>query len=598
VEGILKSVKENASVQPQVPVGCHAYSMGSQQDSPTAYHAICHKGDLMAGSNHSMSSIRDQVKYASVTALQTKAMRIQTSQQAGQRQAKEEQQDMVIASVVWSASQALTWAPKNKSDDVLLVKIGDLQNPMEHNLKAELQNAGARVQTVHIESSDLNKHISNLTRGGHVMCLVAQQALDHAEAKIAEQLVDIAALVKAYYASHKDSPAMTIVFTDGHYSCTSQAQMVSTLSLPSASALWGACRSIRTEYPALRLKCVESDAHMDKSQMARCLVCEIYDQESAAKEVMYQNAIRYISRIVQKPPSSIDLPLNEHKQGLQSGSYVVTGGLGGLGLVTAHLLADMGATCIVLLSRSGLIQRTDQDLNDYLNQLKKKTKVQVVACDVSKQKDVGDLLRTLQNQGQPCMGLVHAAGVLRDGLSANLKSNQVQQVFDPKIGGASYLHQHTLLQPLKLCIMFSSIAALFGNTGQAAYSAANTYLDTLAAHRQMQGLPAVSIQWPAISGVGMWERNKTATPFILPVDEVVSVMQQVVRVIANPVVSIISSDIMKKVRETQALNDKDKSDRVVDRKHPSWFDLPATWQLLQLALTFLLIADHELVHFV
>ena len=83
VEGVIKSIKENASVQPQVPVGCHAYSMGSQQDSPTAYHAVCHKGDLMAGSNHNMSSIRDQVKYASVTALQTKAMRIQTSQQAG-----------------------------------------------------------------------------------------------------------------------------------------------------------------------------------------------------------------------------------------------------------------------------------------------------------------------------------------------------------------------------------------------------------------------------------------------------------------------------------------------------------------------------------
>ena len=116
-----------------------------------------------------------------------------------------------------------------------------------------------------------------------------------------------------------------------------------------------------------------------------------------------------------------------------------------------------------------------------LDQIRQKADVDVLACDISKEEDVRKLL---EQQSQPCVGIVHAAGVLKDGLAANLHQDQVQQVFDPKINGALYLHQNTLLQPLQVCILFSSISALYGNIGQTAYSAANSYLDALTADRR------------------------------------------------------------------------------------------------------------------
>ena len=117
---------------------------------------------------------------------------------------------------------------------------------------------------------------------------------------------------------------------------------------------------------------------------------------------MYKNATRYINGIVEKYPSaSQGLSFNPHLEKLQRGSYVITGGLGGLGLVTAQLLADMGATSISLLSRSGIIQRTDQNLNAILDKVREKANVEVVACDVSKEDHVRNLYT---KQKHPCVG--------------------------------------------------------------------------------------------------------------------------------------------------------------------------------------------------
>ena len=157
------------------------------------------------------------------------------------------------------------------------------------------------------------------------------------------------------------------------------------------------------------------------------------------------------------------------------------------------------------------------------------------------------MLRNASKGNQPIRGIVHAAGVLRDRLSANMGEDDAQQVLAPKITGGHSLHAHTVEHPLCLFVLFSSIAAGFGNVGQTAYSAGNTYLDSMSVRRQHLGLPSLSIQWPAISGVGMWaglsDAQKHNSTFHLSADQVVQVLHGVIRAQMEEIMTILPSDI-------------------------------------------------------
>ncbi|QDZ21994.1 polyketide synthase [Chloropicon primus] len=541
VESVIRlASQDNASQETQVPTGCHAYYMGDQSDAPAAYTAVCQNGSQAGISSHRLKSLCEEINCASVLNLQTKAaFKLQSALNAANSQQKVQEKDMLLSALVWSAcyatpldcaahQNAIIAGSRDAQENVLLVKLGDAQSNLEHPLKIACRNAGALYSSSHVDSPEMQEYLTNTSKSVHVVCLVSHQA------NVAKQLVGLANLVKAVNKSNMESPSITVVFLD--------SQTTMNVQHNTSKALWGACRTMRMEYPSLQLTTIQMDAHMDKSQAALYLLSEIQNKHSTEKEVMYKNATRYINTIVEKYPSaSQHLSLNPHLEKLQRGSYVITGGLGGLGLVTAQLLADMGATSISLLSRSGIIQRTDQNLNAILDKVREKANVEVIACDVSKEDHVRNLYT---KQNHPCVGIIHAAGVLRDGLAANLNHTQVQQVFDPKISGALHLHHNTLLQPLQVCIMFSSIASLYGNIGQTSYSAANTYLDTLAALRQNQGLPAVSIQWPAISGIGMWEGlssvHKKTTPFTLSVEGAITSLNKILKDLSSFTITTVT----------------------------------------------------------
>ena len=126
-------------------------------------------------------------------------------------------------------------------------------------------------------------------------------------------------------------------------------------------------------------------------------------------------------------------------------------------------------------------------------------------CDTSVEGDVKAVIERVRIQYGPLSVVVHAAGVLSDTVLAKQGIKSMQQVWAPTADGAWFLHKHSQDQDKELgaFVLYSSVASLFGNVGQANYSAANAYLDELARWRVGEGLPGASIQWPAVWGVGV-----------------------------------------------------------------------------------------------
>jgi acyl transferase domain-containing protein/NADP-dependent 3-hydroxy acid dehydrogenase YdfG/acyl carrier protein len=191
----------------------------------------------------------------------------------------------------------------------------------------------------------------------------------------------------------------------------------------------------------------------------------------------------------------------------RNGVALVTGGLGGLGLVTAEALTRAGVSCIVLASRSGTVKYAGQGLEERLSALQQKAsgvRVVLERCDTANVDDVAALLHRIRQTHGPLRIVVHAAGVITNISMCDLNVESMKSLWGPKADGAWFLHQHTLGDDLSAFMLYSSLASAIGGvTGNAHYSAANAYLDELARWRVAQGLPAVSVQWPAVSGVGM-----------------------------------------------------------------------------------------------
>lgn len=185
-------------------------------------------------------------------------------------------------------------------------------------------------------------------------------------------------------------------------------------------------------------------------------------------------------------------------------SYLVTGGLGGLGSLTALRLAERGAGHLVLASRSAVPGDRVRSLLTSIEATG--CTVDLVAADVSDEGDVTRLVERCEALA-PLRGVVHAAGVLDDAIVLNLDRDRCAAVFDPKARGAWLLHRATRSMRLDHFVMFSSVAAVSDAEGQAAYAAANGYLDGLAHRRRAQGLPSLSVAWGPWSEVGMAARS-------------------------------------------------------------------------------------------
>jgi myxalamid-type polyketide synthase MxaB len=182
-------------------------------------------------------------------------------------------------------------------------------------------------------------------------------------------------------------------------------------------------------------------------------------------------------------------------------TYLITGGVGGLGLATARWLVERGACHLVLVGRRGATAAAQCQAVQELESAG--AEVVVAQVDVSDEAEVRRLLAEIDQTMPPLRGLIHAAGVLDDGMLQQQSWAQFAQVMAPKVLGAWHLHRLTQDKALDFFVLFSSGASLLGSPGQASYTAANTFLDVLAHERRGRGLPALSINWGPWAEVGM-----------------------------------------------------------------------------------------------
>jgi acyl transferase domain-containing protein/acyl carrier protein len=182
---------------------------------------------------------------------------------------------------------------------------------------------------------------------------------------------------------------------------------------------------------------------------------------------------------------------------------LITGGLSGLGALFARHLAEAhGARHLLLVSRSGPEAKGAKELRAELEALG--AEVTIGACDVSDKGQLQDIFASVTKE-RPLGAIFHAAGVLDDGLIADLDPERLGRVLAPKADAAWHLHELSAGLGLSHFVMFSSVAGALGGPGQGNYAAANSFLDALAVKRQAEGLPATSIAW------GLWERESAMT---------------------------------------------------------------------------------------
>ncbi|MFC5856000.1 SDR family NAD(P)-dependent oxidoreductase, partial [Streptomyces chlorus] len=296
----------------------------------------------------------------------------------------------------------------------------------------------------------------------------------------AHQVLDV---LQTWSADERYARTKLVIATQGAVSCGDEP--VTDLA---GAAVWGLVRSAQAENPG-RIRLVDLDTW--NPELLPSVIA------GGEPQVALRGNSAYAARLAPtvSDPATTAFP--------SDGTVLVTGGTGTLGgLLARHLVAEHGVRHLTLVSRRGRTAPGAEQLAADLAALG--AQVTIAACDVADGAALAAVLERIPAE-HPLTAVVHAAGIIDDGVVDALTPERIDAVLRPKVDAAWHLHELTRDKDLTAFVLFSAASALLGAPGQGNYAAANAYLDALAGHRHAQGLPAVSLAW------GLWERASGMT---------------------------------------------------------------------------------------
>ncbi|MBO3791850.1 SDR family NAD(P)-dependent oxidoreductase [Bacillus amyloliquefaciens] len=270
---------------------------------------------------------------------------------------------------------------------------------------------------------------------------------------------------------------------------------------PHNAAFFGFGKVIEKEYSRVSVRCID----LDQNLMAESILFEI-NSKKQSELVAYRDRHKYVQELQTEDLSVI----REGKISIRkNGVYVITGGMGGLGLEMAKYLSSKENVQLILIGRSEQQINMEKGNNkkiDALKEIKESgSKVDYYKADVANESEMIHVFEEIKSKYNTIHGVIHSAGVSGDGFIFRKEKKVFDNVLRPKVNGTWILNELTKHEHLDFFIMFSSITALAGSMGQADYTAANAYLDSFAERRQRRrpDEKTVTINWCGWSDVGM-----------------------------------------------------------------------------------------------
>ncbi len=470
-----------------------------------------------------------------------------------QREEPQANADNVYYEVSWRANEQTQQMPALASSSLLV--IAD-KSGFGNALAERARGLGAKVEVISgavVSSSDDNafddlviRALGELVGGGAERLMVAfTSGLDHGstapDALSAEALLDSQRAI--YWRALRTAQllikqpqfagAKCAFVTRGAKDTGESGAKV----FPAQATLWGLAPVIPMEYPDLATIRIDLDpATADVASELDSVLKEMTSKDGD-DQVAYRAQKRKVARLAKyRLPSGENRGIEKVIRG--DSTYLITGGLGGLGLSVAAWIARHGARSIVLLGR----RAPDAETLAKLQKIESESgaKLKTFAVDIGVESEVAKVIAEIERTLPPLRGVVHAAGVLSDcGLMVQ-DWKKFLDVASPKIKGAWNLHRATAKTSLDFFVNFSSATSLIGNRGQANYAAANAFLDSFSYFRRANGLPSVSVNWGPWKDSGMADRTGAAQRQLaemgfeqIPLEEGLEVFGNLL--IANPV---------------------------------------------------------------